>query len=337
MKTLAITLSSLALVACGGGGGGGGSAVTPTTSTSTVTLATLSSTNQSVAAQEASSTAFLFLSSAQTVTGAQATDESALVAIARTHLDKLPEYLADAKANATLAGGVTSRSYACTYGGTLTASVSTASSNGNVAIGDLVTITSNGCKEWQGTISGSLTLAITSLTGTFGTAPYSAGMSMSFGGFTVATAQYSATMNGSLSLSVADNGTNSSTETLSAPSLTVSATYAGVTRTRTLSSYSASNTKSPDATYGYLRSYTASGTVTSSALSSQAVTFSTPTTIVRRGGDDYPYTGVFLVTGANQTKLKLTALSNSQVLEELDANGDGTFESSSTVAWNTLL
>lgn len=300
-------------------------------------MATLSSTNQSVAAQEAGSSAFLLLSSAQTVTGAQATDESALIAIARTHLDKFPQYLADAKANATLAGGVTSRSYTCTYGGTLTASVSTASSNGDVSVGDSVTITSNGCKEWQGTISGSLTLAITNLKGILGTAPYTAGMAISFGGFTITGAQYSATMNGSLSLTENYSAVNTVSETLSTPSFAITATYAGVTRTRTLTSYSASNTKSPDTTYGYLRSYMVSGTVTSSALSSQAVTFSTPTTIVRRGVDDYPYTGVFLVTGANNAQLKLTAVSNSQVRQELDANGDGTFESSSTVAWNTIL
>jgi hypothetical protein len=58
---------------------------------------------------------------------------------------------------------------------------------------------------------------------------------------------------------------------------------------------------------------------------------------VARPSDDYPSSGVMVITGAANSQLKLTALSNTQVRQELDANGDGTYESSTTVNWNTLL
>jgi hypothetical protein len=67
------------------------------------------------------------------------------------------------------------------------------------------------------------------------------------------------------------------------------------------------------------------------------VSFSTPTTIVRRGTDMYPYTGVLLISGASNSALRLTVISNSQVQEDLDANGDGTYEGATIVNWNTLL
>jgi hypothetical protein len=87
-----------------------------------------------------------------------------------------------------------------------------------------------------------------------------------------------------------------------------------------------------------LSRYSIAGTLSSSGFSgTQAVSFSTPTTLIRRGTDVYPYTGVLQIGGANNSALRLTVISNSQVREDLDANGDGTYESTTAVNWNTLL
>jgi hypothetical protein len=51
----------------------------------------------------------------------------------------------------------------------------------------------------------------------------------------------------------------------------------------------------------------------------------------------YPYTGVLLISGASNSALRLTVLNNSQVQEELDADGNGIYESSTTLDWATLL
>jgi hypothetical protein len=46
---------------------------------------------------------------------------------------------------------------------------------------------------------------------------------------------------------------------------------------------------------------------------------------------------VISVTGANKSSMRMTALSASQVKQELDADGDGTYEANITVAWNSLI
>ena len=51
---------------------------------------------------------------------------------------------------------------------------------------------------------------------------------------------------------------------------------------------------------------------------------------------DYPYTGVLQVKGENST-LQMTVLSADQVQLDLDADDNGSFESTETVAWDWLL
>lgn len=331
MKYIAMVLSASFLAACGGGGGDGGTASTVATPT-----AVLNSSNQNLAAQDTSSASFMPLLGAQTLTGAQTTDESVLFDIARAQMDKLPIYMANAQANNTLTGVIHSQSVACSNGGTLTVSANDADNNSAASAGDTLTISSNGCVEAVGTLSGSIDFVINSASGTFGSTNYSAGMTMAFSNFSVASSQFSAQVSGNLTFSVTANGVNTISATVSTPSLAVSGTYAGVTRTRSLTNYSATFARTPSPTYTYTTSYTLSGLLASSSFSSQAISFATPTPMVTRYTDDYPSSGVLLITGASNSKIRLTALSNTQVSEELDANGDGTYESNTTVNWNTL-
>jgi hypothetical protein len=95
-------------------------------------------------------------------------------------------------------------------------------------------------------------------------------------------------------------------------------------------------TKTPTAS-SYQTSHVISGTVTSSGLASQALTISTSSPFIVQGTDTYASSGVMLITDLTNAHLKITALSNTQVKEELDSNGDGIYESSTTVNWNTLM
>lgn len=318
------------LAACGGGGGGS----TPPVITPS---AALNSSNQTIAAQDVASSAYLPLMGAQTLTGAQTLDEGVLFSLARSQLNRLPNYLAAAKGNSTLTGVVQSQIYSCTYGGTVTASVSDADNNGVVSAGDSVTVAANNCVESEGTLTGALTFGVNNVTGTFGSDSYSGSLTMTFNGFTVSSSEFSAGANGSLTLSVSASGVNRVSTSVATPSLSVSGTYAGVTRSRSLTNYSATSTRTPNSIYGYETSYTLNGTLTSSALASQAISFATPTPFISLSSDDYPSSGVMLISGAANSKLKVTALPGSQVKLELDANGDDVYEGSTTLNWNTLM
>lgn len=335
MKYFAVVLSTSVLAACGGGGGGGAS--TGSTTPTMTPTAVLNRSNQNLASQDTSTTSFMPLMGAQLLTGSQSMDESVLFNIARVQMDKLSTYIASAKANSTLIGVVQSQTVACSNGGSSTVSGNDADNNGIVSAGDSVTITSNNCTEAAGTLSGSLGFVINSASGTFNSSNFSAGMTMSFGNFSVASSQFSANVNGNLTFSITANGVNTTSATVSTPSLAVSGTYAGVTRTRSLANYSATFARTPNPTYTYVTSYILNGFLTSSSLSSQAISFSTPTPMVTRYTDYYPSSGVLLITGASNSKIRLTVLSNTQVREELDANGDDTYESSTTANWNTLM
>jgi hypothetical protein len=191
------------------------------------------------------------------------------------------------------------------------------------------------CKEASYTINGGFSARINSVTGSFGIAPYSAGLTLTFSGFGVSALQFSGSMNGDLSMSITASSLRSSTATLTSSALTVSATYAGVARSRSLTNYSVNSTQTPNG-LSFNTANTISGTVSSSALQSQSLTFSTPTPMVTRGLDVYPSSGVIVLTGGNNTRIRITALNNAQYQQELDANGDGVYETSSTNPWTTL-
>ena len=56
------------------------------------------------------------------------------------------------------------------------------------------------------------------------------------------------------------------------------------------------------------------------------VDLSTPTHLFFAGSDEWPSAGVMVATGANSSKVKLTAISNTTYNYEVDANGDGVYE-----------
>jgi hypothetical protein len=161
---------------------------------------------------------------------------------------------------------------------------------------------------------------------------------MNFGNLGMIATAYSGSLTGSITIAGSKSGANDFTQSITTTSLSANATYGSVTRSRALTSFTATETRSADATYTYLSNYNVAGRLTSSGFTgTQAVSFSTPTAIVRRGTDIYPYTGVLLISGSSNSALRLTVLNNSQVQEDLDADGNGIYENSTTVNWNTLL
>lgn len=329
---LAITMSTALIAACGGGGGGNSTTVTA----APTATAALNSSNQNVVAQEVASTAFSATSSISTLTGAESTNENTLLNFAFSQLDSVDNYLVNAKNNAILVGAMIEQTSNCAASGTTAISVSDTDNSHTLSSGDTATFNFNNCNDGANTINGTFTLVVNNMVGTYGSNAYTSNATLTFNTLTSTSGVANIVLNGPTSLIENVTGANSRTSTVSTPSLTMTATYAGVARSRTLGAYSATKTKAPNTTYGYTTSYSASGTVASSALSSQMVSFRTSTPFIALPGDTYPSSGVMIISGAAGSQIKLTALSASQVKEELDANGDGTYESNSTVAWNTL-
>lgn len=328
MKKTAIILAMTGiLTACGGGGGSGAGTPTPT--------ATLNGANQQTVAQDTATTAFMPMQGAQVLGGAVVTDESVVFAIAREQLGKLSTYVADAKASPLMGGAVASMMVSCSTG-SLTVAVNDADGNNQLSAGDSLTVSSNSCVMPSGSITGTMAFQVNSLSGT-STTNYSMGATLTFGNFTVTDSgrQFAVSANGSLTVSFSTTAANTWTESVSTPSLTVAGSYSGVTRTRTLANYSATASRVP-AGGSYTTNYTLSGAVTSTALADKTFLFDTTTTFVKNGIDAYPTSGVMVITGANNGKLRVTALNNAQVTLELDGDGNGSYETTNTVNWSVL-
>jgi hypothetical protein len=79
------------------------------------------------------------------------------------------------------------------------------------------------------------------------------------------------------------------------------------------------------------------GAVSSTRLAGGTIVISTAVPAKAYDADPYPREGQIVVTGAANSKLRVTAISTSIVRIELDANGDATFESSVDRAWSDVI
>lgn len=125
------------------------------------------------------------------------------------------------------------------------------------------------------------------------------------------------------------------TQTLSTPRLTLTGTSEGCSETRQLTDYSATVSQAPSGAT-VQRRYEARGDLSTSALGNRSVHFETLAPFVVTAPATTPASGMLRVTGDAGSTLRLTALPGGQLLRELDADGDGSFEASSTGAWTGL-
>jgi hypothetical protein len=230
----------------------------------------------------------------------------------------------------------------CPSGGTISIMLHDNDNNGDASVGDTVDFVFNACRDTPDeTIDGSLfgtVLAFnsdgTALTGDF-----------EFKQLSAATSTHSIKVDGTVRLVYSTPSVTSSIENLDltarGPVTGTVSTHLPYNDTVTLkdgwhevSRYDGSvapvvgNVEYGQSTLsvsGYMSSATAGGTFK----------VSTATDIVSYGEDTYPRQGALLIEG-EQSALRLTALSPSSVQIELDANGDGSWESKTTQDWDWL-
>jgi hypothetical protein len=340
LAVIRLVVSGMALatlVACGGGGGdsapttGGGS--TPPSASFKLT-----SSNYTLAAQEALSTANAMQGASafsEVVTGVAVSGPGLPLAFARAQVPKLQDWLRTVPQQVT--GAVQQYSESCVGGGSLGVTVSDANGNQSLDAGDSVNIVATNCKIDGNTTNGSLGFAVNSASGNQNSNVYGLNLGMAFGNFSVVSTAGTSTLNGGLVLAVQSMGTNNIVTTLSAPNnLTMAGNYGGLTSSRSLTAYSSTVTVSP-ASSGYSESTVFNGSLSSNSFNSQTVVLSTTTPFVRTNLQSYPAAGQLVLTGADGSRVRMTAQSVTQVQIELDADGNGVYELGTTRAWSSLL
>ena len=340
-RTLAVLFCAplLALTGCGGGGGDGDG--TPAGDPVQSSLVISAANARPVAADaldsatnvEAARTSSSFVLSAQVVPTTAATSPALRVAQVVT---ALTHKRANASSPHVLSAAV-NETLACSLGGTLTVSGSVASNSG-FAAGDSVTLGANNCRETIGNVatnlSGSFSLAITAGGVSSGTGfPQHVAMTIQASNFTVSGGGASSIANGDMSLDVTENSADSTSVVLSGSSLSNQVTVGGTTRSFTMRAY-----RQVLAIAGTLTSYTVTADIetSNSRLGSAPVRYhvSTPAALVLSDAGEFS-SGSLRVDG-NASALLLTVTGSNAFQLQVDANGDGSFEASSTATLGEL-
>ena len=321
-------LAAAALTACGGGGGGDGGDPLP----AGAAVALSAANYESVAQKTLTATAFLTDSSGLVLGAQVAPGGQAVLAWTRAQLRHLPGLLA--RAPKVVTGAISSEVMNCSGGGSVNVQLNDANGNEQLDAGDSASFDASNCVEAGVTISGGIGMVINTASGDLDGTAYNATVAVTLTGLRVATAAGGATGSGSMQLAVSSTDAETYAVEITVSSMTMSGLFAGVNDTITLQNWQ--STSRTARSNGVLRtSISASGTTISSVLGSVVVATVQP--MVQDEGADYPASGRITATGANGSLLQITALNSSDVLLELDADGNGVFETRSTKAWSDLI
>jgi len=221
--------------------------------------------------------------------------------------------------------------YACAIAGTMSLTVDDRDDDGGLNGGDVVTTVYSNCQDTTfETLNGTVTTAITAL----GPTSMSARLTMSQ--FSDAAARHALTLDGSMWVDDSQpSGALEVTRLTADGPVVASVTTHLFTDTVTLQ-----NGFSEEATYDAaagLSTSTVNGSLRSAAAGG-IVEISTPANspLTKYDAEDYPRSGEVRVLGKRGT-LWLTVLSTEWVQLDLDADDNGTAESSEVVSWDWLL
>jgi len=321
--SILVAASALALLsACGGGGGDGGSASKDVA---------ITSTNQTAVAR-ASINGGAAVALAQGALGSGGTSGTlAAHTLARRAIAAVSNQRKAVAAVGAHPATASSDTQACGVSGTLSITFDDRDGNGSLTSGDVLTAAFAQCHDSAtSSIDGTVTITLTS-TPTASTLDASA----NFQNVAVVDGTVSSSISGVVALHEVD-GTTLSTEQLVVGS-------GGLTVSVSSSAYSDSVSFESGMTFGASTmsansqtSLSLDGSFTAASIGGR-VTVSTPVPLMSAFDSDYPSTGVVKVVGASGSTVLATVIDNTQVQLQLDANGDGTYESSTVVPWSTLM
>ena len=303
MPTASLVLS-LGLAACGGGGGDSGTGTTPINPVGDPLAIT--SANYLLAAHEGLSAGFSLLN---------LTD------------------LAGAGFTTVL---LPSGTYTCDNGvGTISVSTVDADNNGVPSTGDTETLVMTGCQIDNAIFNGTLGFAPTNWP-TSVTYPYTRSLALTYSNVTIQSGTVATSANGTLGLDTTVRGVNDQTSHVTAASFRASATSATESFSRTLTNFVLDEVRTPSGA-SYVSAIMASGTVTSTALGGKSVAVATLVPFVGNTSQTFPSSGQARVSGLAGSQVRVTALDSTTLQLELDADGNGLYETLTTAPWSSMV
>ncbi|MEN8166123.1 MAG: hypothetical protein ABFR65_01435 [Pseudomonadota bacterium] len=330
LSVLSVVLTVLLFTACGGGGDDS-SVVTDTTTgvsiTPTNAKAISAKAVSSVDTVEGSTTAADFVTGVSISLPDSGFTYPELVL---RQLERLPT-LASQSDTGSVTGAVTSETFDCTDGGTVTLTADVVDPNA-LTVGDTITVSYNNCTESGVVLNGAMSITMTEVTGTLdGIPPYALGFKVIFTSLSMSDGSLVVTTDGDMSMRLSDDGTGNESLLLSGNAFTTST--ADVVESMTNYRYDF-EVNSISGAY----SLDMQGTINSTEIGG-SVSFVTLETFTGNdfGVTDNPTAGVLLITGIDNSQARVTAQPDgTNVQIEVDADGDGMFETIIMTTWTEL-
>jgi hypothetical protein len=222
--------------------------------------------------------------------------------------------------------------YYCTGGGTIVTTLDDRDENGILSVGDAVIEAYNACIEGTETANGRISYAFNALTGDLTSVFFTASIGLTFENFQISSSVTSVLANGSLTVDARSNGLDDQTSQLTAQSYREEITYAGVTNSRTYTNFSTHEQRSTT-----LVTVTVNGTLTSSVFGGRAIVITTTAPLAISYPGVYPASGQLVATGAASSTVRITAVSDTTVQLDLDADGNGTVDATSWHFWSEFI
>ncbi|KQV49405.1 hypothetical protein ASC95_17545 [Pelomonas sp. Root1217] len=332
----AVLAGSFGLAACGGGGGSAGVPGNPAPPDSS--LLNVNAGNYQALGQATVSSAFYLGDAGGTLSGAGVGGNLRLL---RQAADVARRAVGEARARAAqfqpgLSSGADLRqTLSCSGGGAAVLSISDANNNGNIDIGDAVTLDAQACQEDGSILQGRISLSMQALTGVFYGNSFNATLAMTLTAFSATHGGDSVQGDGTLSLTLSETPAGVSELSLSTPRLVLSGQLGGQAFSTTLTDILLTLRVEPQVG-GRKSSLSYSGGLSSSNLGNQQVLITTRLPLVATGSDAYPSGGQWVVKGSGNSTLRITSLNATQARLELDTQGDGVNETQVVKTWAEL-
>ncbi len=319
-----VVMLAALLAACGGGSGD--SQPPPS-----VQLAAITSANQDAVARAS-------LAGGLGVGGSGNVVTSSSQAAALYGVRRVVPYARSARADVARPLIVSTATEPCAVSGSVTVSFDDRDNNGFSA-GDILSLAFNQCRDTATSLAtGAVSFTVNSVA-VVNSSQLAFSATLAFQQLTIVEDQHSVSINGSV--------TAEYDETLLSVSLNLFTGASGLAATAAGPGYN--DTLAFDAGFEFRYRHVFStaataGTVTTSINGTffatsvgGRVTLATPVPFTKLSTERYPRIGQLQITGANNARLRITVIDATQVRIELDANGDGTYESMKVVPWNAIL
>ncbi len=320
--------SALALSACGGGGGDPGAGSTPVQVSSLTPITAANANKAGATGYDASSLVGESSSIGGVLTGASlgGTGISAVSPVLKLVKRSFGQ------GNPPLLTGVT-RSEACSGGGSITLDANLRNVQG-FSNGDTITMTAQNCVEDGDVLNGRLSISLADVSGDLMNSPVGAAtLNTTFIGFSIASGNETATINGDMKIALASTSATSNSVTVSGKSLQATAQKAGATvATLTLGDYSVTGSTN-GTTMTSAANFSLSGNA--NGLGQIAYTVKNLQPFVSAGAA-MPGSGALIVNGA-ASSVTVTALGTAGVRLDYSAKGDGTITQTTTLSWTEFL